>query len=406
MKYQLLSTIYYQNQQTYQQEYQTRYNSPAAVHLDFAIHEQPTFYLSTAEVTSLTSDIFTSLRLMEKALADLPGAAQSFYSQTCLIDEIILSNDIEHVYSSRRDITEVLAVLDAPPSEHTNMRLFGMVQKYRRLSAEQNTTAIETPEDIRRIYDELILPEITKDSEKPDGLLFRTDAVNVISPTGKVKHTGVYGEENITQSIKKALAILNQQPVSLVNIAIFHYLFGYIHPFYEGNGRLSRFISSQLLSDFLHPLVACRLSFAIKNDLSAYYNAFDQCNDPKNKGDLTPFVLMFLRVIKSATLSLIKKIADGCEKLIHFSDILSSIELSDKHHAFVYLLIQQALFAPEEPFTIYDISQISHLSVPNCRTTLKQLPDNIPLLLTKSGHTHLYSIDLDKFESLNQPAAF
>lgn len=405
MKYQLLSSIYYQDstRQLHKQEYSSRYNSPAAVHIDFNIHDNPAFYLNTTEITNLVSRIFTNLRSMENKLADLPGAARSFYSQTCLIDEIILSNDIEHVYSSRKDITDVLSVLEEKPDTPINMRLFGMVQKYRMLSEAEASMPLDSPADIRRIYDELILPEITKQDELPDGQLFRAGAVNVISPTGKVKHAGIYGEAQIIKALTQALQILNQPENPLINIAIFHYLFGYIHPFYEGNGRLSRFISSQKIAAMLHPLVACRLSFAVKNNLSAYYNAFDYCNDPKNMGDLTPFIITFLDMINQAITSLMNKISDGCEKLEHFTQVLSTLNLTDRKNLFVYLFIQQALFATEEPFTILDISQISQLSVQICRKTIKELTNQgIPIIIGSAGHTKLYTIDLDKFDNLTQ----
>lgn len=50
----------------------------------------------------------------------------------------------------------------------------------------------------------------------------------------------------------------------LVKIAVFHYLFGYAHPFYNGNGRTSRFISSYLLCNILNQSIALRISYTIK----------------------------------------------------------------------------------------------------------------------------------------------
>lgn len=406
LNYKLLSSIYYQDntKKLHQQEYTTRYNSPAAVHIDFQIHNNPAFFLNTADITGLISDIYTNLRTMERTLDKLPGAAQSFYSQTCLIDEIILSNDIEHVYSSRKDVTDVLSVLDAPGTAPANMRLFGMVRKYSLLSQAEAAIPLASPADIRRIYDELILPEITQPEDKPDGQLFRNGAVNVISATGKVKHSGIYGEDNVIQALSQALSVLNLPGNHLINVAIFHYLFGYIHPFYEGNGRLSRFISSQKIADLLHPLVACRLSYAVKNNLSAYYDAFDCCNDPKNMGDLTPFITMFLGIINQAISSLTNKIADGYAKLEHYSRALLSLNLPDKPTGFVYIFIQQALFAAEEPFTIYDTAEISGLSVQVCRNTINRLvAQGIPIVITSAGRLKLYTIDLDKLDELTQP---
>ena len=63
---------------------------------------------------------------------------------------------------------------------------------------------------------------------------------------------------------------------------------------YDGNGRLSRFISSYLLKREFNTLVALRLSYTIKNTKNEYYKAFDLCNNKKNMGELTFFSITFV----------------------------------------------------------------------------------------------------------------
>lgn len=93
--------------------------------------------------------------------------------------------------------------------------------------------------------------------------------------------------------MEKALQFLHTDSCDyLLRIAVFHYLFGYIHPFYDGNGRTSRFISSYLLSQKLNSSIGYRLSYTIKEHLPQYHEAFKICNHYNNKGDLTPFAEM------------------------------------------------------------------------------------------------------------------
>lgn len=119
--------------------------------------------------------------------------------------------------------------------------------------------------------------------------------------------------------MNKALAILNDKSIECVfRISIFHYLFGYIHPFYDGNGRTSRFISSYLLSKEFESIIGYRMSYSIKENINDYYKAFKVCNDPKNKGDLTPFIIMFTDIIDDSLHKLVYALEKRLEQLTHY----------------------------------------------------------------------------------------
>ncbi|WP_366520018.1 Fic family protein [Paenibacillus xylanexedens] len=53
-------------------------------------------------------------------------------------------------------------------------------------------------------------------------------------------------EKDIVVAMGKLLNFMNNHediPL-MIRVAISHYFYGYVHPFYDGNGRSSRFISS------------------------------------------------------------------------------------------------------------------------------------------------------------------
>ena len=105
----------------------------------------------------------------------------------------------------------------------------------------------------------------------------------------------MYPEDKIINAMTSALKILNDSSINyLISAAIFHYLFAYIHPFYDGNGRTDRFISSYVISKNLNPLVAYKFSYIVKKHQKQYYNMFSDTNDPRNRGDVTPFIIQFL----------------------------------------------------------------------------------------------------------------
>ena len=170
---------------------------------------------------------------------------------------------------------------------------------YRKI-IKDNPVPVMNCMELREIYDELLLKDIEHISPEniPDGMIFRKDSVNVMSSSGSI-HKGVHPENRIITSVECALTVLNQKDIPcLVRIALFHYFCGFIHPFYDGNGRLARYITSCYLSKVMHPKVGYIVSAACLKRQEDYYKAFKITNDIRNRGDLTYFVIMFLDILK------------------------------------------------------------------------------------------------------------
>lgn len=102
------------------------------------------------------------------------------------------------------------------------------------------------------------------------------------------------------------MIILTDEAIpALVRVSVFHFLFAYIHPFYDGNGRTNRFISSYVLSRSLSPIVGYRLSYSVKEHIEKYYKGFSICEHPLNKGDITPFAISFSELVVDAMESML-----------------------------------------------------------------------------------------------------
>ena len=102
MGYALLSKLYYQNREQYEETYQARFRSEYAIHVDFAIDGAPAFFLQTPEIISLLTGILRTNRKVSELCHALPRVAIQQFSKRCLIDEIILTNNIEGVRSTRK----------------------------------------------------------------------------------------------------------------------------------------------------------------------------------------------------------------------------------------------------------------------------------------------------------------
>lgn len=402
MKYNTLKKLYYGDNEIYNNTYKCRFESEDAIYLDIAINKNPAFLLQTSEVSNIIIEIYKIDRGILELKRNLPGVALDQFAKRCLIDEIVLTNDIEGVSSTRKEIGDVL---DEISKRETKRRFYGLVQKYLMLQYKSKLS-LTSCRDIRNIYDELVLKEVIEESKynEPDGEIFRKDSVSVYNRAQKEIHKGLYPESEIIKAMDMALKFLNRNEVQpLIRIAVFHYLVGYIHPFYDGNGRLDRFISSYLLSQELDPFIGYRLSYTIKQEITDYYGVFKICNSRENKGDLTPFVIVFLKIILKAIKQLENALKERLVLLTKYSEIAFTMsELkNDKFNLLVSLLIQAALFSEEGISTeeLLDIVKISRSTLSNRLSFLKQ-KDLIEI--SKTGKVKYYKINLEKLVEISK----
>lgn len=233
MKYIPLKKLYYSKKDEYEKEYMKRTNDISCVSFDIEISGEKLFFVYAPEVVGLLSKILTTNSKIEKLQRMLPGVAYDCYSRNCLVDEIMMTNDIEGVYSTRKEIVDTI---ENEKSENKHSRFEGLITKYLMLlDTDSWEISLNTCEDIRNLYNDIVLDEIGE-HDKPDGEIFRKDAACVISATQREKHRGIVPESKIIEYMTKTLEIFDFDHIPLLaRVAVVHYLIGYIHPFYDGN---------------------------------------------------------------------------------------------------------------------------------------------------------------------------
>jgi Fic family protein len=399
MRYKILSKLYYSEPEEYEKIYLSRLEGEETLHFPIAVNGFPAFLICTHEVLSLCSEIHRvdkQVLVLGKQLSDVSLAQ---YKATCLIEEVKRTNEIEGIASTRRDIR---SILENGPTHKKNLRwLNGIVRLYKEL---ETPIALQTPRDIRVIYDGLVSDEIARKGEESvlDGVLFRKDPVYVKNQHDRLIHTGLNPEEKIISAMDKAIEILQNTNIEqFLRICIFHYYFGYIHPFYDGNGRVARFITSKILAQNLNPLISYRLSLTLKNQQDKYYKAFNITNDGKNRGDLTPFVIMFLELLLASAMDLVEDLTSRIDKVKRYEEELKkgiSFDVTGKR--ILNLLLQHSLFT-EKGLSIEEIAAKLQLSDSTVRNRLAHFPSGI-ITVTKEGRRYVYDLNLEYFKEESQ----
>ena len=401
MRYESLLSIYYKRPSEWEQEYNARFNNLFTKHLPINIHQynlkrrHQAFYCYTEESALLQDKIMSEFSGLQHILRSIPRVGIEQFLNSCLVSEIQSSNDIEGVYSTRKEIRTALL---ATPEERLQMRLGGIVGKYTKIIYGTPLELVSC-QDVRTLFDDLLSAEIGRSNPEllPDGRLFRASSVDIVTPTQKITHQGIYPEEKIIQYMDKALIILHDQTIPYFNrVAIFHFLFGYIHPFYDGNGRMSRFITSCLLSDSLHPTVALQLSVMLKKQRQKYYRLFLDTEADINKGDLTPFIIGTLKFIFAAIAYTKDILSNKLESYKQYQTKIRALEIGDATTKAIYDVLLQAAIFSDIGATSNEIRLTIGKAENTVATRLKQIPPH-QLKCVKTSRPYHYSLNLSAF---------
>lgn len=401
MKYIPLTKYFYQHtQEEYEIEYIRRLEAPFTVHFNIPIHQYnrksayPAFLCYTGEILRLVEKFYKTYEQFLYTVNTVPPVVLYQFTRLSIVEEVKSTNDIEGVHSTKKEIREIIE----RKGTHYH-RLQSVVHQYLELLGEEEIK-FDTCQDIRNFYDDFTHQEITRENpqNRLDGSLFRKEPVQIEAATGKTIHQGLYPESRIIEALDQALRILHSEEYPLlIRLALFHYFFVYIHPFYDENGRTDRFITSYFLSRQFHRLLAVRLSIYIKRNQSRYYHMLEEADSERNRGDMTPFVMGFLEILIGSTEDTIGVLSRKNEQMRKYESRIDAFQLKDKLLKEKYITLLQAALFFGEGISMADLMKVTGKN----RGTIQKRIDEIPgnhLIVTKAGKTNYYKLNLMLFK--------
>ena len=401
MKFISLTKYFYQHtQEEYETEYIRRLEAPFTVHFNIPIHQYnrknayPAFLCYTGEILRLVEKFYKTYEQFLYTVNTVPPVVLYQFTRLSIVEEVKSTNDIEGVRSTKKEIREIIE----KKGTHYH-RLQSVVHQYLGLLGEEEIK-FGTCHDIRSFYDDFTHQEITRENpqNRLDGSLFRKEPVQIEAATGKTIHQGLYPESRIIEALDQALRILHSEEYPLlIRLALFHYFFVYIHPFYDGNGRTDRFITSYFLSRQFHRLLAVRLSIYIKRNQSRYYHMLEEADSERNRGDMTPFVMGFLEILIGSTEDTIGVLSRKNEQMRKYESRIDAFQLQDKLLKEIYITLLQAALFYGEGISMADLMKVTGKN----RGTIQKRIDEIPgnhLIVTKAGKTNYYKLNLMLFK--------
>lgn len=241
-------------------------------------------------VVYLDGAVRVQLSAVKALLTRQPG--EQPFGLKAMEEEILSTFQIEQIDTSRNSVRKILSGL--APADEAETRVYGM-KKGLEFIAEPSHRITE--DNLYRLYQTAINGFLPPEAQLPPGQRYRNDSVFVVSD--KVEHTGLPWQK-LPQAMAQLVAYANDPSPQndLIKAAVLHFYFAWLHPYFDGNGRMARLLQ-------LWYLVQCGYSSAlflpfsryIEQNRSQYYKAYtlaEQNNQVSGMLDATPFLVYFI----------------------------------------------------------------------------------------------------------------
>jgi Fic family protein len=257
-----------------------------------------------------TKTVLKSLPSAHAALAELKGIASTMPNQSILINTLGLqeakdSSAIENIITTHDDLYKSELNLDSYKSLNAKE-----VQNYIAATKTGFDLISKTGLLTNRIV--LKIQEVLEGNKAGFRKLPGTTLKN--TSTGEIIYTPPQDPEEIKDLMTNLEKFINDKESSdfdpLVKMAIIHYQFETIHPFYDGNGRTGRIINIlYLIQEKLQDLPILYLSSYIIKNKSDYYRLLQEVRTKNNWEEWLLFMIKAVDQTSRETIDLITKIS-------------------------------------------------------------------------------------------------
>jgi Fic family protein len=248
-----------------------------------------------------------------RRLAELKGAATTIPNEGILIDTLGLqeakdSSAIENIITTQDELFRADAALDkfeSPAAKEVHDYAAALRVGFQRVR-KQGFLRLE---DIQAVQEVLI--------KNRAGLRKLPGTVLKNEQTGEAVYEPPQDAKEIAAMMHNFVAYLNRNeaddPDPLIRMAILHYQFESIHPFYDGNGRAGRILN--LLHLVLHGLLdfpVLYLSRYMVRNKSEYYRGLQSVRE---RGAWEAWILYMLRAVEETSRETLERVA-GIRRLM------------------------------------------------------------------------------------------
>lgn len=248
-----------------------------------------------------------------RAISELKGMAHIIPNQEILINAIILqeaqdSSEIENIVTTQDELYKAAAKTVDKTNPATKEVIFyreALYEGFKQIKEQGFLT----------MNDIIGLQKVIVQNEA--GIRRTPGTALVNDKTNTTIFTPPSGEESLNILITNLIKYLNDPNESLAKMAILHYQFETIHPFYDGNGRTGRIINILylILKGYLDIPILYLSSYIIKNK-EEYYKLLLEVTVNENWEEWILYILRGIQETAEETKSKIIRIKESMDHAI------------------------------------------------------------------------------------------
>lgn len=375
------------------EEHQKRYNNSVKLPFEIEVKNKKfdSYYNMDAQLTQLLMDIKEQVSIFGELIKhDAP--LTNYLLDEVVKNEIMNTNLIEGVHSSRQDIDLVLQEL-IPKGKRIDE--YKLVQAYLKIARAEDYE-INDIKQLSYLYKELFEDLLSdKDKIKPE-MLFRNDKVGIYKGN-KLIHSGI-DSGRLEEVMEKLIDYMNNDISShiIIKVAVFHFFFGYYHPFFDANGRTNRFVTSYYLSKDIG-LCGVLISNSLVENKDTYYKLFEETEDMFNRGDMNYFIYGFIDNIHES----IKIFNENLRSNMKFFSKIYK-KLNDKYpqknqsvkKEILFYIVRGYVFSDENTFTSKELTKVFEKSKSTIKTKIDELCElEYIVQVNKVGNEYIYKLN-------------
>ena len=220
-----------------------------------------------------------------------PQQSARLYGTRAMEEEILSTFRIEQIDTSRESVRRILS--GQAPENDEEHRICGMKQGLEFIADRSHAI---TEENLFRLYQMTIGDFLPEEDRLLPGHWYRHDGVTVID--GKTEHTGLPWQK-LPAYMKELTAFAAEKAAQndLIKAAILHFGLAYLHPYFDGNGRMARLLHLwYLVQQGYSSALFVPMSRFVEESCARYYKAYTRVEQNQQISgvlDVTPFLVYF-----------------------------------------------------------------------------------------------------------------